>query len=98
MLGRADDAEAALRQLREVFARLPSEVTGDRESWFAWPEYRLRRTESFVYSELGQFAQATEAQDPGAGVLPGGVRSWPGADCRLSSGSEAARLRTTIPY
>jgi hypothetical protein len=51
MLGRADDAEAALRQLREVFAGLPSEATGTRESWFAWPEYRLRHTESFVHSE-----------------------------------------------
>jgi hypothetical protein len=70
MRGQADDAEAALRQLREVFAGLPSEVTGNRESWFGWPEYRLRFTESFVHAELGQFEQATEAQDRALTIYP----------------------------
>lgn len=63
MLGRSQEAEATLRELREVFADLPPEATRDTDSWFSWPENRLRFTESFVYSELGQFQQATEAQD-----------------------------------
>jgi tetratricopeptide (TPR) repeat protein len=85
MLGRAEEAEATLRQLREVFAALPSEVTGERESWFAWPEYRLWHTESFVHSELGQFEQATEAQDRALALYPADVCSWSGADSAATS-------------
>jgi transcriptional regulator with XRE-family HTH domain len=70
MLGRAEEAEATLRQLHEVFADLPSGVTGNTESWFGWPEYRLRVTESFVHAELGRFAQASEAQDRALTLYP----------------------------
>jgi hypothetical protein len=63
MAGRATEAEQALERLREVFAGLDSSVTNDRTSFLGWPETRLRYTESFTYSHLGDYAAASAAQD-----------------------------------
>lgn len=54
LLGRREEAESSLTDLRETFAALPSSMTKDH-SWHCWayPEERVRFAESFVYSHLG---------------------------------------------
>jgi transcriptional regulator with XRE-family HTH domain len=77
MVGRQHEAEAALAALRDTFAGLASSVTSDRASFLGWPETRLRYTESFTYSHLGDFAAASLAQDRALGLFPANVRRDP---------------------
>jgi hypothetical protein len=71
MLGRAQEAEAGLQRLRAVFSQLPGQMTGDH-SWHPWayPMERVRFTESFVYSYLGQTNAAGAAQDSALRLFP----------------------------
>jgi transcriptional regulator with XRE-family HTH domain len=62
LAGRRHEALAALEQVRDSFADLPADTAHDRESVFGWAEQKLRYTESFVFSHLGEFEQADEAQ------------------------------------
>jgi transcriptional regulator with XRE-family HTH domain/tetratricopeptide (TPR) repeat protein len=73
MAGRAHEAETALQQLRETFSGLASSVTRDGESFLGWPETRLRYTESFAYSHLGNFRAASTAQDQALRLFPSAV-------------------------
>src|SRR5262249_2418413 len=50
--GRRDEAAGAVRAVEEITARMPGTALAD-ESMFGWPEHRLRHTESFVYTEIG---------------------------------------------
>lgn len=71
LAGRRADAEAALRYFRDVLLpAVPAAVAEDRESMFGWPEVRLRFTESFVYSFLGDDRRARAAQDRAALLYP----------------------------
>src|SRR5262249_24913930 len=49
---------------------LPAHTTRDTESWFGWPESRLRHTESYVYSHLGDYARAEQAQAATLALYP----------------------------
>ena len=62
LCGRAPDARAALRQIREQFEASPTGYSG---SLLAWGEERLYSTESFAYSRLGKIAQAERATRDG---------------------------------
>jgi len=77
LAGHTDDAKAALHHLREIHAALPSEATTDSATIFAWAEDRLRTTESFVYSQLGDVEQATVAQDRALAAYPSTNRRGP---------------------
>ena len=103
MAGRTQDAEVALRRLREIYSGLSSSVTNDRESFLGWPETRLRYTESLTYSHLGNYAAASTAQDRALSLYPAAVRRDPvkielqRAICLAKSGAstDAARHATT---
>jgi len=68
--GRKADALRALRRVAEVTDRLPSSVVADEESMLGWPEVRLRHTESYVYTALGESAVAYAAQDRALALYP----------------------------
>jgi hypothetical protein len=56
-LGRTDEATKELRDVEEVFGRLPAEVTQDIATTMAWGEDRLRFTEVWVYAYSGAQAK-----------------------------------------
>ncbi len=62
-LGRAAEAEDALRRLNELTERLPAETVRAEATIFGWPEYRVRHTESFVYTHLGDTRRAYASQE-----------------------------------
>ncbi|MBN1171071.1 MAG: helix-turn-helix transcriptional regulator [Micromonosporaceae bacterium] len=66
----ADSARATLRQLATACERLPSSVVDDDCSMFGWPEYRLRYTESYVYTNLGDTTAAYAAQERALALYP----------------------------
>lgn len=68
--GRKADALAALRRVADITDRLPARVVADEDSMFGWPEVRLRHTESYVYTALGETAAAYEAQDRALALYP----------------------------
>jgi hypothetical protein len=68
--GDATGAEAALRQLRDVFAALPDTLTKDQISARGWPEDYLRFTEAFTYSRLGDVRRAHTAIDEALRLIP----------------------------
>jgi hypothetical protein len=70
LAGRREEALATLDRVRAVYDRLPPEVTIDRESLFDWPENRLRFTESYVYSHLGDLTHADAAQNRAVQIYP----------------------------
>ena len=51
-LGRADEARMAMAELYAAAERLPAGIIGDTTSMFGWSEYRLRHTESHVYTHI----------------------------------------------
>jgi hypothetical protein len=69
-LGRADEARQALRDLTNVFEHLPAEISGDRWSAWGWSEWRLRHTESYVYTHSGDISAASRAQDAALVLYP----------------------------
>lgn len=78
LLGRAEEAELSLNDLRETFAALPSSMTKDH-SWHCWayPEERVRFAESFVYSHLGDTRRAEQAQSAALDLYPPHSRRGP---------------------
>ncbi|WP_181718740.1 hypothetical protein [Nocardia gipuzkoensis] len=78
LLGRAEEAELSLNDLRDTFAALPSHMTNDH-SWHCWayPEERVRFAESFVYSHLGDTRRAEEAQSAALDLYPPNSRRGP---------------------
>jgi transcriptional regulator with XRE-family HTH domain len=70
MLGRAEDAAAALTRLADITERLPAAVLADTESLWGWPEHRLRHTESYVYTQIGDDRSALAAQDRALALYP----------------------------
>ncbi|GAA3748630.1 hypothetical protein GCM10022225_36020 [Plantactinospora mayteni] len=99
LLGRHDEARAALRQLFTLFAQLPQDTTTDRRSQWGWSEQRLRHVESHVHSCAGRTSDATSAQDAALSLYP--PRAYQGptqielhrAICLIAAGdpSEGAR-------
>lgn len=68
--GRADEARRALYHVAAITDRLPGEVVADADSMFGWPEVRLRHTQSYVYTALGDTSAAYEAQDRALALYP----------------------------
>jgi transcriptional regulator with XRE-family HTH domain/tetratricopeptide (TPR) repeat protein len=77
LAGRPDEATATLRRLHDAYAALPDEVPDDRDTIFVWAEDRLRYTEGFVYSQLGDVARADVAQRRAVEVYPASDRRGP---------------------
>ncbi|WBB94160.1 helix-turn-helix transcriptional regulator [Verrucosispora sp. WMMC514] len=68
--GRADEARRALAVTAAMTDRMPPGVVADADSMFGWPEVRLRHTESYVYTHIGDTAQAMAAQDRALDLYP----------------------------
>ena len=63
LLGRRTEAETEVRQVADITEQLPGTVVADVESLWGWPEHRLRHTESYVYTHIGDLTAAQAAQD-----------------------------------
>jgi hypothetical protein len=70
LAGRAAPAESALRDVRDNFDRLPAHTTRDTESCFGFSETRVHFAESYVYSHLGDFTRADQAQTAALALYP----------------------------
>jgi tetratricopeptide (TPR) repeat protein len=68
--GRTGEALQALEQVADVTDRLPAHVVAAEDSMFGWPEVRLRHTESYVYTWLGDTSRAYAAQDRALRLYP----------------------------
>jgi hypothetical protein len=55
-------AERELRNLRDIFSRLPASTTQDTSSFLGWGEQRFCCAENFTYSHLGNYHKACAAQ------------------------------------
>ncbi|MFY1671180.1 helix-turn-helix domain-containing protein [Plantactinospora sp. WMMB334] len=80
MQGRAEEARAEMRRVVDITAQLPAVPAGEDDSLWIWPEQRLRHTESFVYTHIGDTSAASAAQDRAVALYP----------------SSQARLRTQV--
>lgn len=70
LAGRDDEARAEMRRVADITAQLPAVGAGEDESLWTWPEHRLRYTESFVYTHIGDSAAASVAQDRAVALYP----------------------------
>jgi len=70
MLGRADDAKAAVTSLAQTFEQLPDTLTNDDGIMWSWPQRRLWHSASFVYTYLGDTRQAYRAQEQALALTP----------------------------
>lgn len=61
--GRRGEALRALARVKDLTERMPAAITADDESLLGWPEVRLRHTESYVYTWLGDAPAASAAQE-----------------------------------
>jgi len=68
--GRADEALAALGRVSDVTEQLPARVVADEGSLLGWPEARLRHTESYVHTWLGDTRRAYAAQEAALQIYP----------------------------
>lgn len=98
LLGRPREAQAALEDLRETYARLPSTCTTLRDSFFGWPEHRLHHAASFTYSMIGMTAESIDAQQAALQLYPESRRIARGqiglhrARCLIANGEVAEGL------
>lgn len=63
----------SLRRVAEITGRVAADVAADTETIFGWPEVRLRHTESYVYTELGDTSRANAAQDAALALYGGNL-------------------------
>src|SRR3954463_3495917 len=77
LAGRSDAATDALRRLERIHEGLPAEAMADGASVLVWAEDRIRFTQSFVYAQLGNTAQAMNAQDAALAAFPVTYRRGP---------------------
>src|SRR6266540_3364052 len=70
LAGRHTEAVGALEQIQESFADLPTSTANDHDSLFGWAEERMRFTESFVFSHLGDTERANDAQRRALALYP----------------------------
>jgi hypothetical protein len=68
--GRSGEALAALGRVAEVTDRLPARVVADEGSMLGRPEVRLRHTESYVHTWLGDTHRAYAAQEAALRIYP----------------------------
>lgn len=68
--GRREEALAALYRVADLTDRMPAGVVADEDSMFGWPEVRLRHTESYVYTWLGDATRAYAAQEAALRLYP----------------------------
>jgi transcriptional regulator with XRE-family HTH domain len=62
-VARHPEALSTLGRVADLTGRVSAAEAADHDSMFGWPEVRLRHTESYVYTTLGETARAYQAQD-----------------------------------
>jgi len=62
LAGRRTEATECLPQLEQICEQLPRSVTADGDSIFGWSMDRLKFTQSYVYSFIGDYPMAAKAQ------------------------------------
>lgn len=67
------EAVDALHRVDELTLAVPAHVGADGDSMFGWPEVRLRHTESYVYTALGDTSRAYAAQDAALALYGAGL-------------------------
>jgi len=78
LAGRQREAEETLIQLRERFGSQPASSNGYSGSLLSWGEERLHNTESFAYSQLGDFDKAEAATTQGLALYESSSNvRWP---------------------
>jgi len=70
MARRKNEARDAVRTVATITEHLPATVSDDGASLWAWPEHRLRHTESYVHTYIGNVRAAEAAQDRALGLYP----------------------------
>ena len=70
MAARPGEALAALGHVADVTERLPARAPADEDSLLGWPEVRLRHTESYVHTWLGDTRRAYAAQEAALRIYP----------------------------
>jgi transcriptional regulator with XRE-family HTH domain len=68
--GRPGEAVAALERVADLTDQLPAGVVADEGSMLGWPEVRLRHTESYVHTWLGDTPRAYAAQEAALQIYP----------------------------
>ncbi|HEY2668375.1 MAG TPA: hypothetical protein VGK51_16205 [Actinomycetota bacterium] len=68
--GRPGEALAALGRVADVTEQLPARVVADEGSLLGWHEVRLRHTESYVHTWLGDTRRAYAAQEAALQIYP----------------------------
>ena len=104
LAGRATEASACLPHLEDVYASLPSSITADGSTIFAWSADRLRFTQSYVHSFNGNFTEADKAQREAVKLYPNNYARGPAqielqrALClsKMGDAAEAARHARAI--
>ncbi|MEU8798895.1 hypothetical protein [Spirillospora sp. NPDC048819] len=69
-LGRHDEAEQALTELKRVFEHLPAKATKDKTTMWGWSEQRLHHVASYVHTHSGDIERAQQAQDDAIALYP----------------------------
>jgi hypothetical protein len=91
VVGRTDEALAALTPLRAAFDALPDSLTSNVDSVFGWPEIRLRHTISYVHALAGRSRQAHQAHDDALAI-------YPAARLRSRAQIQLHRAHTMVAY
>lgn len=68
--GRADEARAALHDLQDIYAALPSEVTNERISVWGMPPADVRSAEAWTLAKLGDSKPALPLLDQAIAEVP----------------------------
>ncbi|WP_433477266.1 hypothetical protein ACQPZP_09545 [Spirillospora sp. CA-142024] len=73
-LGRRDEAEHALDDLRDMFEQLPDAVRAEQDGQWSWSDRRLHFVTSLVHTCAGNVGPAMAAQDAALAACP--AQNW----------------------
>ena len=62
LIDRKDEARHAVRRMESMVEQIPRDIVNDSRSIFGFSEDRMRHTESYVYSHIGDIALARASQ------------------------------------
>lgn len=102
LLGRHEEARAALGDLDNAFTRLPASTLADVRSQWGWPERKMHHVQSWVHSHAGRLQEAAAAQEATLALYPASSYLGPTqvqlhrAMCIVVAGDPAEGARQTV--